>query len=173
MLSPARRTTVQTRDYICKGSDHHRYRGFARLQVTDAGQVSERLAEFRPLGTPSAVWSRLPICPSCSAIAEESATYDPATATVPSSERFVAWLSPDGQRLAVPGRSDATMPDRYRVSGYRPVEAHSVRDFDRLSDIRAAQTGNEIIPEVVCFDEESRRWHDEADYDPDDMTSMI
>lgn len=170
MLKPSTRTTVQYRDFICKGESHHRFRSAVRLQVADDGNAIERSAQFMPLGADG--WSALPLCISCDGIAEERETYDPSLAAVPEKERFEAWLSPDGQRLAVPGKRGAVMPDRYVAAGYRRVEAHSMRDQDRLDAIRARQTGNEVYSEMN-FSHESRRWHEEAPYDSEDMTSNV
>jgi hypothetical protein len=166
MLSESRRTQIQFRTLICKSSDHHKFRAAVRLQTSDDGSSIERSAEFRAGRSP---WSPLPICPSCSSLAEEDSTYDPLSASVPESERFLAWLSPDGQRVAVPGKRGAMMPERYRASGYRAIEASSIRDFDRIERIREAQTGNETSSEMN-FSAETRRWRMDKPYDPDSMT---
>lgn len=188
-MTASRRTRIQHRDFICKGEAHHAFRAAVRLQVADDGTTVESGAQFKPFSSGIAVketfpagatlvtgallpgWTGLPICPTCDSIAEERETYDSSLATVPSTERFTAWLSPDGQRVAVPGRRDALMPSRYVAAGYRPIEAHSMRDLDRIEQVRAAQTGNEVFSEMN-FSESTRVWHDERDYDPDSMTEL-
>lgn len=165
------RTRVQFRDMICKGVDHHHLRAMLRLRTTDDGKDIERSAEFWFAAAPL-LWQSLPICPMCGAIAEEAATYDPSTAAIPESERMEVWISPDGKTVAVPGVKGKVMPDRYAVRGYRKLEAHSMRDIDRIESIRAAQTGNEVFSELN-FDAERRKWHEDAPYDADSMTSII
>lgn len=140
------------------------------LRAADDGQTVERTAQFRNRQHGND-WSPLPICPDCGSIAEERSTYDPSLAAIPAAERTLVWLSPDGQRVAVPGNRDAIMPSRYVVAGYRPLEAHSMRDIDRIEQIRAAQTGNDVFSELN-FDAERRSWHAERDYDPDSMTEI-
>lgn len=164
-------TRIQHRDFICKGEEHHRLRMAVRLRVTDDGNVIERSAEFSIRGNRVALgisWTALPFCPNCGAIAEESTTYDPSLSSIPAAERMQVWLSPDGQRVAVPGKRDAIMPSRYLVAGYRTLEAHSLRDIDRIEQIRAAQTGNEVASEMN-FSEETRRWNAERPYDEDGL----
>lgn len=161
-----RRTQIRYRDFICKGDDHHAYRGVVALETSDDGGLIERSASF---GT-GREWSGLPICPICNALAEERATYDPSMAAIPEAERFQAWLSPDGKRVAVPGKRNAQMPERYLVAGYRTIEAQSMRDFDRIEHIRAEQTGNDVVSEMN-YSAEERKWHDDAPYDPDSMTT--
>lgn len=165
-----RRTRIQHRDFTCKGESHHQFRAAVRIQISDDGALIERTAEFRPIG--DTAWLNLPLCLECGELAEESSTYDPRAASIPESERMEVWLSPDGQRVAVPGKRDAQMPDRYAVSGYRRIDAHSIRDIDRIESIRARQTGNEITSEMQ-MSAETRRWNEQAPYDPDSMTSII
>ena len=167
-----RRTRLEHRDFACKGPIHHHFRSAVRLQISDSGSAIERSAEFRPVLQSLSPWSVLPICPFCSSIAEELETYDPNASTIPSGQRMQVWLSPDGSAVAIPGARDRVMPDRYAVRGYRTVELHSMRDIDRIESIRARQTGNEITHEMQ-FSPERRKWHEEADYDPDSMTSII
>lgn len=176
-----RRTRIEHRDFICKSDEHHRFRVSVRLQTADDGQTIEHSADFRPVQRSSASTrysahidrrSRLPLCPECGSIAEESTTYDPSLATVPAAERMQVWLSPDGRRVSIPGKRDAIMPSRYVASGYRLIEAHSMRDLDRIEAIRAEQTGNEVFSEMQ-FDRERRQLHEESEVDPDDMTSVI
>lgn len=167
----ARRTRIRHRDFVCNGADHHVFRAAVKTEIADDGQSVELSAQFQPFGTDH--WSALPVCPFiCGHLAEERETYDPSLAAVAESERIEAWLSPDGQRVAIPGKRGARMPERYVTSGYRRVEASSMRDVDRLQAVRARQTDNEVVNEMN-WSAETRRWHDEAPYDPDSMTSII
>lgn len=177
-MGAIRRTRIEHQDFICKGDEHHRFRAAVKMSTSDNGDAIERSAEFMVTTADKASrwygWLTIPMCPvlGCDSIAEESATYDPALATVPAAERMQVWLSPDGRRVSVPGKRDAVMPSRYLAAGYRTIEAHSMRDIDRIEAIRAEQTGNEVFSELN-FDESRRRWHQEADYDPEDMSSLI
>lgn len=168
-----RRTSIRHRDFACKGDAHHEFRAAVKLEVTGdgSGEAAERTAEFMPFGGARS-WQRIPICPACHAIAEERSTYDPRLAAVPAGERVKVWLSPDGRRVAVPGSRDAAMRDRYVVAGYREVEAHSMRDIDRIERIRAEQTGNQVVSEMQLSPEQ-RKWNEDVAYVPDSMTSWV
>lgn len=164
-----RRTRIEHRDFICKGEQHHSFRAAVRLQLSDDGTTIEQTAEFMVVS--DTAWLDLPLCLECGDIAEESSTYDPRAAAIPASERMQVWLSPDGQRVAIPGRRDALMPDRYAAAGYRPLEAHSIRDIDRIEQVRSRQTGNSVMSEMQ-LDEPRRRWNSEKPYDPDSMSEL-
>jgi hypothetical protein len=168
------RTRVEHRAFICKGDGHHHFSTAVKLSTKDDGTKLERTAVFLLAsadGRPAS-WQPLPLCPTCEALSEEESTYNPGMATVPESERFVAFLSPDGKRLAVPGDASKPMREQLHAWGYRKVTAHSMRDMDRLATIREGQTGNTVDPEMN-YEPETRQWREDAPYDPDDMTSPI
>lgn len=166
MPSPSR-ATIRYASMCCAAG--HRYRSAIRQHV--AGD--ELSAEFRAQSTER--WLPIAKCPvpDCPQTADE--LIDPAgpheMVDIPAGERFYAWLSPDGQRLSVPGYPGAKMPERYVRAGYIPVEAHSLRDLDRFDQIRARQTGNDVYNEMN-HTPASRRVREAADY-TDDMTSDV
>lgn len=165
-----RRSRIVVRELLCSSASHHKFRASVRSsREIGASEDSSRVigAEFQPLG--QAQWSATALCPECSALAYELRFYDPSLATIPENERAAFWLSPDGQRLAVPGRSDAPMPERYVAAGYVRVEAQSMRDLEKFGEIRAAQTGNTVYSEMN-YSAEEREWrqHAELDTDSDD-----
>lgn len=172
------RVRIVHRDFICKGAEHHKFRAAVKVGVVDDGTEVERSAEFLVIRNSAApfqantAWIGLPVCLECGAIAEEASTYNPDTAQVPESERTVAFLSADGTQIAIPGKRDAPMAERYAVAGYRRIEAHSMRDIDRMQAIRERQTGNTVDNEMN-YEPESRKWHDEAPYDSEDMSNRI
>lgn len=163
------RATIRHRDFICSSPSHHPFRAAVKTELTDDGSLVDLTTQYQPFGTDH--WSALPLCPApgCGALAEERDSYDPTRAAIPESERVQVWLSADGQRVAVPGRRGAPMPDRYRAAGYQMIEASSMRDIDRIAAIRARQTDNEVTSEME-YAPETRRWHDEKPYDPESMT---
>jgi hypothetical protein len=120
-------------------------------------------------------WLPIPKCPAPNCllagteITNQSSLSAREFAQVPEHERMQVWLSPDGERVPVPGYRGAKMPERYRRAGYITFEAASLRDLDRIERIRAAQTGNAVYSEVGSFDGASRHAREQANY-TDDMT---
>ena len=170
--SVAARSRITVREFLCSGDAHHRIRFSVRsTREIAATEDSSRHAgaTYQPLG--SSRWSATPVCPECSALAFELRFYDPSLAQIPASERTTFWLSADGQRLAVPGRNDALMPERYVAAGYRKVEAASLRDLERFSEIRAAQTGNTVYSEMN-YSAAEREWHDSAELETDSEEAL-
>ena len=55
-----------------------------------------------------------------------------AEASVHSTERTVVFRNPKTGSIAYPGRTDVSMPERYRKGGYEKVEMHSLRELDKF-----------------------------------------
>lgn len=158
MRASAVRVKTLIREFRCHSTQAHIFKCLVRTrQITDP--FSEEIS-YQLLGT--AAYAPIPICPQCGHSADRLEFYDPQLAAVPESDRFVAWLSPDGKQLSVPGNNSAAMPERYKLAGYIRVEAHSIRDIDRLDSIRARQTGNTVANEIN-YDPESRKHRDSVD----------
>lgn len=173
MTEPAR-TRITHRDYRCRGPLSHAHR-FRITHRTNGDATTSSFYEALQPGRVHIPRSPLPLpiplCPLCDFLCDDAAEFTGFVA-VPESERFSAWLSPDGERLSVPGNRDASMPKRYVSAGYMRVEARGTRDLDRLDAIRARQTGNDAYNEMN-YNPTERQWREDAPYDPDDMTSEI
>jgi hypothetical protein len=161
----AARSVIVCREFVCPTLGH-KFSALVRRRKHSV--TGEMVQQFQPLSSPG--WLALPVCIEHQSVGEPVETYNPSLQTVPERERFVAWLSPDGERLAVPGVSDAAMPARYRQAGYQRVEGYSVRDLDKFDQIRARQTGN-IVHNEMNYDAATRRHRTEAepDMDSDDI----
>lgn len=152
------RTHIAYRDFICPAQ--HAFKCAVATRFIDADHCE---IYYQPLG----IYAELPIpkcpAPGCTLIGEESAQAARSMAQVPAEERFQAWLSPDGSKVAVPMYRGREMPMRYKNAGYITVEAANIRDLDRLDRIRSAQTGNDAYNEMN-YSPAQRREHEEADY---------
>jgi hypothetical protein len=164
----AARMRIVLRDFICQFDKSHRTQ-FA-IRTTHEVNLNSRTpmgAEFKPVSGPhSSRWWPIPLC-QCGSLCTELELYNPGLVSVPQSERAMFWLSPDGQRLAVPGNNAASMPERYRRAGYLQVTAASFSDLDRFDSIRAAQTGNDVANEMN-YDSATRTYRRETTPDFDD-----
>jgi hypothetical protein len=162
----SRQTRIRYTDFICPAGHSFRaaesisYRAESHLELlyrTDAGPQ----------------WLPIPKCPTagCPLVGEERSTVlRSGFAQVPESERFECWVGPAGE-VSVPGAKGKPMPERYRRAGYTLVEAHSVRDIDKLDRMRARQTGNDAYHEMN-YGPAARREREQADYN-DDMRSEV
>ncbi len=163
----AARTRIQYLQFICGAGHQFSMPCKQRVRVDKPDEVEQ--VYQRGEGN----WLPVPKCPvdDCPLIGEPIP--DPAStrsfAQVPESERFQAWLSPDGERVAVPGYRGAKMPERYRRAGYMTVEASNLTQLQRLEQVRAAQTGNSAYHEMSSFDSASRAARAQAEYS-DDLT---
>lgn len=164
------RTRIEYRSFVCP--DGHEFRCACKLLLAADGKMEEFFAPNSILGGPGKYgWLPIPKCPApdCLGIGDEQsdvrASYSPA-AQVPESQRFYAWLAPDGSSISVPGYHGAKMPARYVHAGYIPVEAHNLRDLDRFERIRERQTGNHVYNEMN-FDPATRKERQEAEYSDD------
>jgi hypothetical protein len=161
------RAIVVCRTFMCPKMGH-KFQALVRRREHSA--TGELVSQFQPINRAGGGWFAMPVCHEHHVSGIEEQFYDPAMQVVPEKERFVAWLSPDGERLAVPGAADARMPDRYRLAGYQRVEGFSMMDLDRFDKIRARQTGNIVHNEMNYGSIERRhRELDEPDFDSDDI----
>lgn len=173
MSEAARTSFVSVRQFICRGPSPHRFTALVR--TSSALLSGERLptsSSYQPLGRPASIWQPLPICPtpSCGFLAEQLEFYSPITSAIPESERFVAFISPDGTRICPPGRNDAPMPPRYVRAGYTRFVASSIHDLDRVEQLRSAMTGNDVMSEMHYSEaERARRRESEPDHDREDI----
>lgn len=165
-----RRTRIRIADFTCFAEDRHEFLLVVRIATSDDGSTAapKHSAEYMNASTGGVGWQPSPICPACGAPAEESGgLLNRSFVSAPAAERLQVWLSPDGQRVAIPGRRDATMPERYKAAGYRTVEAASTRDLARIEEIRGQQVGG-VAENEMNFDPETRAWHDDdMSYDED------
>lgn len=157
MTPTARSTHISVRSFICRGPLAHPFTCLVRSSVEL--RLGERIpfrAAYQHLGRSS--WLPMPICPiiHCGFLGEQTELYDPLSASIPEKDRFVAWLSPDGSKLAVPAHNSADMPPRYVRAGYTKVVGHSLHDLDRFDAIRALQTGNDVASEMNYSEPERR-----------------
>lgn len=158
-------THISLRTFICRGPSSHRFSALVRSSTElRMGETIPRTASFQPIGT--SVWLPAPICqsPHCGFLSVQQELYDPKAAAIPEQDRFVAWLSPDGTKIRVPGRNDASMAPRYVRAGYTRVVGSSLQDLDRFDSIRAAETGNDVSNEMNYSEPE--RLH-RREYSPD------
>lgn len=172
MSSIARRTRVAIREFICQTGGHKlKFVVRAQEEISSSGRVPKS-AEFKSLESRigRTDWFPIPVC-HCGSICDELEFYNPGLLSVPASERAMFWLSPDGQRLAVPGKNTASMPERYRRAGYVEVHAASFQDLDRFDSIRARQTGNDVANEMN-YDKSTREFRREVtpDFDDENIT---
>jgi len=176
-MSDAARTRIQFRQFRCLAGHEFRAACKSVLKVgTD--EYEEFYRSDRISGRPAPIrctaddWLPIPKCPieGCPLIGDPLT--DPTTSRsftqVPESERFYAWLSPDGERVSVPGYRGAKMPDRYRRAGYMVVEASNLAQLDRLEQVRSRQTGNTAYHEAN-FDAPTRAAREQAECS-EDMT---
>lgn len=184
-MADAARTRIQFRQFRCPAG--HEFRAACRSVRKASSEEYEEFyrtnrqydyvhgKEVRPDGPPDHKWLPVPKCPQegCPLIGDPLT--DPTTSTfrefaqIPEAERFYAWLSPDGTRVAPPGYRGAPMPERYKRAGYMVVEASNLAQLDRLEAVRSAQTGNMAYNEMGHFDEPTRQARERAEYS-DDMT---
>lgn len=155
------RTRIRYVDYTCPAG--HQFKCVVASRIIDADHYEEF---YQPVG----LYVELPVpkCPAqdCNFIGETDAAAARAFMVVPAEERFEAWLSPDGEKLAVPPIKGRDMPERYRRAGYIKVEAMNMRDQDRFDRIRARQTGNDVWSEMN-YSPASRNEHEQLDYNED------
>lgn len=178
-MTDAARTRIEFRQFKC--ADGHEFRAACKsVLIVGTDQYEEFYKAVHTNGVlvnvvPVAFhWLPVPKCPyeGCQLIGDllTDPTASRSAAQVPESERFYAWLSPDGERVAVPGYRGAKMPERYRRAGYMVVEAANLPQLQRLEQVRARQTGNSTYHEMSSFDAATRAARERAEYS-DDMTS--
>lgn len=181
-VADAARTRIEFRQFRCPAG--HEFRAACKSVLrTGTREYEEWFRAHHTNGVLTWVipavfhnWLPVPKCPyeGCQLIGDQ--LDNPASARsfaqIPESERFYAWLSPDGQRVSVPGYRGAAMPERYRRAGYMVVEAANLAQLDRLEQVRSAQTGNSAYHEMASFDAPTRAARAEAEYS-DDMTSDV
>lgn len=157
------RSQIKYQSFRCPDGHEFRLLVISRREADDQFELWYQLAGDHLLPVPK--------CPveNCLLIGDELGEGARSYAQVPESERFEAWLSPDGQLLSVPGEKGKPMPERYRRAGYQRVQASNIRDLDRFDRIRARQTGNDAYNEMN-YNPAQRREREEAEYS-DDMTS--
>lgn len=167
-MSEAARTRIQFRQFRClaghefraacksvRKASSEKYEEFYRAEHTMGVLVNVVVAPFTN-------WLPVPKCPYFGCTFVGDPLTDPTLSTsrefaqIPEAERFYAWLSPDGARIAPPGYRGAPMPDRYKRAGYMVVEASNLAQMDRLEAVRSAQTGNMVYHEMGHFDEPTR-----------------
>lgn len=161
-----RHTSIRIAQFQCQCG--HAYRLAIKLvRRRDSDEYEEF---YRALNSDH--WLPVPKCPAPDCLLAGDELSDALSTRefiqVPESERLYVWLSPDGQRVPVPGYRGAKMPERYRRAGYTPFEASNLRDLDRIDRIRAAQTGNTVYNEMN-FSAGTRAARQRAEYS-DDMT---
>jgi hypothetical protein len=167
-----RRSRVQFVTMICSGQPAHSHRFKRLLQsgLTDDGSFGSVYYQTAP-----DQWSPFVICPSadCNSFMDEE-RYASTSAQVRESDRYVAFISADGKRIAPPGLKDGPGFEQCRARrlalGYRMVEAKNFRDLDKFDAIRAEQTGNHVYHEMN-FDPATRQFReDDESYDDTDMS---
>lgn len=171
-MADAARTRIEFRQFRCPAG--HEFRAACKAVLRTG---TDEFELFYRTVTDSGVvhWLPVPKCPQSSCTLLGDPVSDPTSSVavfvqIPETERFYAWLSPDGERVSVPGYRGAEMPERYRRAGYMVVEASNLAQLDRLEQVRAQQTGNSAYHEMASFDAPTRAARARAEYS-DDMTA--
>src|SRR5678816_3383917 len=99
------RTSISIREFCCP--DGHTFRQACKVvRSAGTGEYEEFYRALTPYGE-DARWLPIPKCPIADCVLAGDELGDPLSARsyaqVPESERLYCWLSPDGERVPIPG----------------------------------------------------------------------